>query len=256
MLGGGIETDTEKGSSAALISGLGVGENTWLSAGIAKSSLELSTGQDLESWYADVELDHNFDPVGVRIGAAYWGDSDVLESDDLRASLYYKNHKVTLSADYEYRDFNFIVPSIDLSTSREFMFDADGIGVTARFQTGENSSLRFKGIKYDYSVPFRPLENIDAARLLSVSRLSLINSLVDNRMSISLGIDRGQKRWEFDFSSWEGAINRSRTNSLTFRFLRPMTDKTDIEFGIGYDDSELYGDVMFLSLYLYFYGGN
>jgi hypothetical protein len=34
----------------------------------------------------------------------------------------------------------------------------------------------------------------------------------------------------------------------------PMTDRTDIELGVGYDDSELYGDVTFLSVYLFFYG--
>ena len=223
--------------------------------GVAKSSLELRNGRDLESRYADIELDHNFDPVGIRIGAAYWGDPDVLESDDWRASLYFKNARVMLSADYEFRDFNFIIPSSDFLTSREIMFDADGIGITARFQTSANSSLRIRSIRYDYSVPFRPIENVDAARLLSVSRLSLINSLVDRRASISLGIDQGRNRWEIDFSSFEGAINRSRTNSLTLRFLMPMTNKTDIEFGLGYDDSELYGDVTFLSLYLYFYAG-
>jgi len=255
MLGGGIETDTEDGSSLALISGIGIGKDTWLSAGVAKSSLELRNGRDLESRYADIELDHNFDPVGIRIGAAYWGDPDVLESDDWRASLYFKNARVMLSADYEFRDFNFIIPSSDFLTSREIMFDADGIGITARFQTSANSSLRIRSIRYDYSVPFRPIENVDAARLLSVSRLSLINSLVDRRASISLGIDQGRNRWEIDFSSFEGAINRSRTNSLTLRFLMPMTNKTDIEFGLGYDDSELYGDVTFLSLYLYFYAG-
>jgi len=177
MLGGGVDTDTEEGSSVALISGFGLGENTWLSAAVARNALELSNGRNLESRYADVELDHNFDPVGVRIGAAYWGDSDVLESNDWRASLYYQNDRVMLSADYEFRDFNFIIPSADLLTSREIMFDADGIGATARFQTSANTRLLIEGIKFDYSVPFRPLENADAARLLSVSRLSLINSL-------------------------------------------------------------------------------
>jgi hypothetical protein len=256
MLGGGIETDTAEGSSAALIAGVGISEKTWLSGSIAKSSLELSNRQGLDSRFADIELDHHFDPVGIRVGAAYWGDPDVLESDDLRASLYFRNERLMLSADYEFRDFNFIIPSVDFLTRREFMFDADGIGVTARFQPSENTSLRIRGIKYDYSVPFRAIDSVDAARLLSVSRLSLINSLVDNRASVLLGVDKGDRRWEIDFSSWEGAIMRSRTNSITLRYLMPLTDKTDIEFGLGYDDSELYGGVTFLSLYLYFYGGN
>ena len=35
-----------------------------------------------------------------------------------------------------------------------------------------------------------------------------------------------------------------------------MSDNSDIEFGLGVDDSELYGTVTFLSVYMYFYGGN
>jgi len=254
MIGGGIESDNEDGLSASAIGGVGLAENTWLSAGVAKSSVELSRGRELETLYGDIELDHYFDPIGMRIGASYWGDSDVLESNDWRASIYWRGDVVMLAAEYEYRDFDFIIPSTDFLTSREIKFDADGIGVSARFQLGKNTSLRLKAMQYDYSVPFRPAENRDAANLLTVSRLSLINTLVDNRASISLGIDQGDKRWEIDFATWEDVIDRSRTNSATVRYLLPMTDKTDIEFGLGYDDSELYGDVVFFSLYLYFYG--
>lgn len=256
MIGGGVESDNEDGLSAALIGGFGLAENTWLSAAVAKSSVELTSGRDLETLYADIELDHFFDPIGVRIGAAYWGDSDILESNDWRASLYWRNESVTLAAEYEFRDFDFIIPSTDMLSSRKIKFDADGIGASLKFQMSENTSLRLKGMSYDYSVPFRPVENVDAASLFSVSRLSLINTLVDYRASISLGIDQGLKRWEIDVASWEDVIAGSRTDSITLRFLMPMTDKTDIEFGLGYDDSELYGDVTFFSLYLYFYGSD
>ena len=256
MIGGGIESDNADGLSASVIGGVGLTENTWLSAGIAKSSVELSRGRKLEPLYADIELDHYFDPIGIRIGAAYWGDSDVLESNDWRGSVYWRGDAVMLAAEYEFRDFDFIIPSTDFLTSREIMFDADSIGASARFQLSENTSLRLRGMRYDYSVPFRPVENVDTIRLLTVSRLSLINTLVDHRASVSLGIDQGLKRWEIDVTTWEGAIDRSRTNSATLRYLLPMSDKTDIEFGLGYDDSELYGDVVFFSLYLYFYSAN
>jgi len=256
MMGAGVESDSGDSLSVSAIGGVGLAENTWLSAGVAKTSVDLGLGLDLESKYADVELDHYFDPVGVRIGASYWGDSDLLESHDWRASLYWRNDKATLAAEYEFRDFDFVIPSTDRQTSRELMFDADGLGLSARFQVSESTSLRIRGIKYDYSVPFRPVENIDAASLLTVSRLSLINSLVDYRAAMMIGIDHGSKRWELDFATSQGVINESRTNSITIRFLMPMTEKTDIEFGLGYDDSELYGDVTFFSLYLYFYGTN
>jgi hypothetical protein len=35
----------------------------------------------------------------------------------------------------------------------------------------------------------------------------------------------------------------------------PLSDRSDIEFGLGYDASDLYGNVTFFSLFLYFYGG-
>ena len=254
MIGAGGEGDSDDGLSLAVIGGLGLTEATWLSAAVAQSEVDLVDGRELETDYADIELDHYFDPVGVRLGAAYWGDPDVLTSNDWRASGYFRNEAVTLSFDYEYRDFEFTIPSSDFTTSRRVLFDADGFGVSARIQTSESTSLRIRGIKYDYSVPFRPVENVDAARLLSVSRLSLINSLVDHRASVTFGIESGNTAWDIDLATWEGAISGSRTKSLTVRYLMPLSNRTDIELGLGYDDSELYGDVTFFSLYLFFYG--
>lgn len=254
MIGGGAESDSEGGLSATFLGGAGLSEDTWLSAGIAKSSVDLVSGRKLETLYADVELDHFFDPIGIRVGAAYWGDSDVLESNDWRASMYYRNDTATLSLEYEFRDFDFVIPSPDFLVSRRIMFDADGFGASARINTSENTSLRLRGIKYDYSIPFRPVENVDAASLISVTRLSLVNTLIDHRASVSLSINQGLKNWDIELSTWENILDKSRTRSLTVSYLMPMTDKTDIELGIGYDDSELYGDVTFFSLYLFFYG--
>lgn len=254
MIGAGGEGDSDGGLGLAVLGGVGLTEDTWLSAAVAQTEVDLVDGRELETDYADIELDHYFDPVGVQLGAAYWGDSDVLTSNDWRASGYFRNDVVRLSFDYEYRDFEFIIPSRDFTTSRQVFFDADGFGVSARFQTSESTSLRLRGIKYDYSVPFRPVENVDTQRLLSVSRLSLINSLVDHRASLALGIESGNTIWDIDLMTWEGAISGSRTKSLTVRCLLPLSTRTDIELGLGYDDSELYGDVTFFSLYLFFYG--
>ena len=256
MFGGGLEGDTDDGFSGSLIGSWGFSEKTWLSAAVAKSSVELHSGRNLDTLYGDLELDHFFDPVGVRIAAAYWGDSDILESRDWRASLYWRGEKAMLSADYEYRDFELTTPGTDLSPGRQIMFDADGLGATLRFDLGESMDLRLSAIKYDYSVPFRPTQDRDVVDLVSVSRLSLINSLDDHRASITLGLDRGLKRWEFDVATSEGAVAGARTNSYTLRYLMPMGDKSDIEIGLGYDDSEAYGEVAFLSLYMFFYGAD
>jgi hypothetical protein len=254
LVGGGVESDTADGLRVSALGGLGLGEATWLSGGISKSTVELPIRRDINTLYGDLELDHWFDPVGVRFGVSYWGDSDILDSNDWRAALYWRNDKVTLSADYEFRDFDFTVPSTDFTPGRDFTFDADGIGLRARFQLSDNVSMSLDGKKYDYSVDLVPDENRDVISLISVSRLSLINSLIDSRAGLEFAIDRGLTRWEFDFSTWKGEIDSSRTNSLTVRYLVPAGGSTDIEFGLGYDDSDDYGDVTFLSLFLYFYG--
>lgn len=254
MLGGGAESDSEDGLGIALVGSVGLAEETWLSFGGAKSSVELASGRELEALYADIGIDHFFDPVGVSFSVAYWGDSDVLESNDWRASGYYRNDKVSFSLDYEFRDFDLTIPSTDFFPGRRVTFDADGFGMTARLQTSENTSIGIRGIKYEYSLPFRPIENISAARLVSVTRLSLINSLVDHRAGLSFSIDQGLRNWTFDISTWEGIFTGSRTLSYTARYLMPISDESDIEFGLGYDDSETYGDVTFFSVYLFFYG--
>ena len=134
------------------------------------------------------------------------------------------------------------------------MFDANGLGITARFDLSTTVDVSLSGMTYDYSVNFRPIEERDLISLVSVSRLSPINSLIDHRGKVSLGVDHGSRRWQFNLSTSEGAVDRSRTNSATINFLTPMTSKSDIEFSIGYDDSELYGDVTFFSVFLFFYG--
>ena len=256
LIGAGVEGDSDNGIRGSVLAGVGISEDTWLSAGLSQSSVELPNGRDIDTLYADLELDHYFDPVGVRVGVSYWGDSDILDSNDWRASLYWRGEKVMLSGEYEFRDFDFIVPSIDLASVRDFTFDADGIGLRARFELSDSVSMSLAGKSYDYSVDFVPDDNRDVISLFSVTRLSLINSLISSRASVELSIDQGLKRWEIDWSTWEGEVDGSRTNSITLRYLLPMSGKTDIEFGLGYDDSDIYGDVTFFSVFLYFYGSS
>lgn len=255
IIGAGIEADSSDGLAGSLLGGFGLSEKTWVSAGVAKSSVDLALRQSLETRYADFEIDHWFKPLGVRFGAAYWGDSDILDSADLRGSLYWRTDKVTISADYEVRDFDFVIPATELFTGRTIIFDAEGIGLTARFDLSETIDLSLVGMKYDYSVDFRPSDNRDIVSLLSASRLSLINSLIDHRAKASLGIEHGLRRWQLGLAISEGAVDGSRTTSATLSFLTPLASKSDIEFSIGHDDSELYGDVMFFSVRVYFYGG-
>jgi hypothetical protein len=254
MVGGGVEGDSADGLSVSAMGGLGLSEQTWISAAAARNSAELGTGRKIENLYADAELDHFFDPLGIRIGAAYWGDSDILESRDARAALYWRGDKASVAANVERRNFDLTTPGTDFSPGRRISFSADGVGATLKFDLGESTDLRLSGMSYDYSLPFRPIEDDDVIELISVSRLSVINSLIDHRASITLGLDRDQRRWELDAATSEGAIARVRRKSYTLRYLVPMTRSADIEFGLGYDESEIFDAVTYFSVHMFFYG--
>ena len=93
---------------------MAVAENTWLSAAAARNTVDLIRGQPLETLFGDIGVDHYFDPVGLRVSLAYWGDDEVLDSRDASASLYWRTDKATFAANYEYRDFELDIPSIGL----------------------------------------------------------------------------------------------------------------------------------------------
>lgn len=254
IIGGGIEADTEEGFAGSATAQIGFTEKTWLSAIVAHYSVDLPRNQSIDSWYGDIGIDHWFEPVGVRFGIAYWGDADILDSHDARASVYWRGDSATLALDYEFREFEFDLPTTEFFAGRTIEFDANGVGLSTHFEVSDATSISLGGMVYDYSIDLN-LENYRGILdLLSFSRLSLINSLVDHRAFAALGVEAGDQRWEFELGTWKGAVDGGTTNSATVRLLTPLGDKTDIEFGLGYDDSELYGGVTFFSVYLFFYG--
>jgi len=254
LVGAGIEADNADGVAATLFGQAAVADNTWLSAAVARNTVDLLRGQQLETLFGEIGVDHYFDPVGLRVSHAYWGDDDVLDSRDWRVSLYWRSDKVTFAANYEYRDFEFDIPSTALFPGRTVNFDADGIGGSARFDLGKSADISLSGMSYDYSVNLSINTDRGIGELVSVSRLSLINSLVDYRASLSLGLDDDERRWELDIGTSEGIVDNGRTTSVTLRFLTPLGNSSDVEFGLGADDSELYGNATFLSVFVYFYG--
>ena len=255
ILGGGAEGDSEGGLAASVIADVGLTEKTWLSGSLAKSQFDLPRRQSLETWYVDFGLDHWFEPVGIRGGVAYWGDSDILDSLDWRGSLYWRGDRNTISVDYEYRDFEFELPAIGEFPGRKVSFDAHGIGLSGHVGLSERVGLNFHGINYDYGIDLGIDRNRPILQLLSFSRLGLINSLVDYRVGLALGIDAGMQRWLVDFARWKGEVDGGVTHSASIRLLTPIGRKSDIEFGLGLDNSDLYGTVTFLSVFVYFYGG-
>lgn len=256
IVGFGIEGDTAEGLSASLLGDVALSENTWLTGAIAKSTVDLPRMQTIETLYGDLGVDHFVDPVGVRLGVAYWGDSDILDSRDWRGSLYWKSDKAMLAGDFEYRDFRFELPATDFFAGRVARFDANGIGLSTRFDLSDKVSLGLHGMDYDYSVNLRLDSNRGILDLFSFSRLSLINSLVDYRAGMTLGLEAGQQHWQLGLTSEKIEVDGSETRSATLRLITPMGSRGDVEFSLGVDSSDFYETVTFLSVFLYFYGGS
>lgn len=254
IVGIGVEVDNADASAGSLSGELAITENTWLSAALAKNAVDLPRGISLDTVYGDIGIDHWFDPIGVRVTVSYWGDSDVLDSVDYRGSLYWRNDKITLSGIYENRDFTFDVFRDNLAPGQDAKFGADGLGLSARFELSESVDLSFSGIDYNYDVNLRLDANRPILDYVSVSRLSLINSLIDYRARVGLGVDVGDQRWSFDIATWKGEVDSRKTNSATLRFLTPMGKAGDVEFGLGVDKSRDFETVTLFSVFFYFYG--
>ena len=254
VVGGGIESDDGDGTGIAAFTDIGLSEKTRFSLLFGKNNIDLPSGINLNTAYGDIGIDHYFEPVGLRMEVAYWGDNDIFDSIDGRGSLYWRNDKLMVSADLEYRDFEFDIFRNDLVAGQDIRFHAKGYGLSSRFRLSENVSLNLRGINYDYNVDLRVDGNRRILELLSVSRLSLINSLVSYRVSAGVGINIGDNVLSFSYANWQGEVDGSKTNSSTMRFLTPLGRSGDIEFGIGVDDSDAYGSITFFSVYLYFYG--
>ena len=256
IAGIGVESDSADGLSLVVIGGIGFTEKTWLSGSVAKNTVDLPRDLSLDTTSADIGLDHWFEPVGIRVGVATWGDNNILDSNDVNGSLYWRSDRLSISGELEFRDFEFNIPGTDFFPGRNIDFDATGLGLTTRFKLNEMLSLSFSGIEYDYNVNLGLDSNQAAADLLSASRLSIVNNLIDYRAGVGLGLDVGNQQWSLDYSQRKGAVDGSTTDSVTLSFLTPTGEVSDLEIGLGFDDSDVYGSVTFISVFLYFYGGN
>lgn len=256
ILGGGVEADSADGLAAAVFADLGLTEKTRFSTTIGKSSVELPRGVDLNTAYGDIGLDHWFDPIGIRSEVAYWGDNDILDSLDWRGAIYWRNDTVSVSTNLEYRDFEFDFFRGDVLPGRNIRFHAKGAGLSARVQLNDSLSLNVMGIDYRYNVDLHIGANRDILDFMSVSRLSLINSLISYRAGAGFGLDIAEQRWDLDYRTWKGEVDGSITHSVTLHFMTPVGQRGDIQFGLGVDDSDTYGSVTFFNVQYFYYGGS
>lgn len=256
ILGAGAQGDSSDGLAATVFGDVAVSDKTWLSASFGRNAVDLPRGLEIETLYGDVGVDFYFDPAGLRLAVAYWGDSEILDSVDFRMSMYSRGDGRFLSLDFDYRDFEFELPEVGLLPTRKIPFHAAGYGLSGRFDVGERVRLHGSAKRYEYNVNLRVEDTDRITDLLSISRLSLLSSLIDWRVSGGIGLEFGLRELNLDLSRWRGSIDGGENHSVTLRFLTPISDRADIEVSLGRDSSELYGDVTVGSIFFYFYGGN
>jgi len=255
VLGLGVDVDSADGRAVSAFGDWGVGEKTWLSATVSAYETDGITGRRNTS-AAGLSLDHWLDPMGIRIGISYWGDKDILDSNDLAGSLYYRDETFMMSLDYERREFDFVVLADFPALRRTAEFSADGLGLSSRFALGDNASFHVGGIAYDYSRDIRLQPDIDALRFLSSSRLSMINSLIDHRFSAGIEFRFGLRSLDVAAGTWQTAVDGGRIDSISVGILAPMSDRIDGEMRFSVDDSEFYGRTTAISVFVYYFGGS
>ena len=247
------EADTENNQAYSAFSELGIGESTWISGGLATSRTD-SLSSNFDAVYADAQVDHLFDPVGVRVSLGYWGDSDVLDSVDVRSSIYIKNERISLSADYERRDYDLSVELPLLQQERTLSFRADGIGFSGRAHPGERVSVYLGGMWYDYPENITVEPGVRELRFLSLSRLMLAHGLLDRRSHTGVEVEFGQRSVDFRYTNWRGIADQGSIDSFGVGFLTPLGALSDIEIRLSRGDSDTFGDATVLSVFLYFFG--
>lgn len=254
VLGAGAEGDSADGRALSAFADVGITKATWWSFVGVLADTE-GVIRDNETRLLDVAIDHHFDPLGIRVGAGYWGNPDILDSCDLNASLYLRGEAGSISIDYEKRRFEFDLQS-DLLRGNTVKWDADGWGANARLDLGDRASLFASGMVYDYSRNLRIQPDIDVLAYITRSRLSMINNLIDNRLNAGIEFRFGLRSLDFTAGSWQAALDGTEVDSYSVGFLTPVSDRVDAEVRFALDESENYGQTRAVSIYFYYFGGS
>ena len=252
VFGVGAEGDSSDGRAYSLFADVSITDNTWLSAAIARNE----TNNDLfefKTKFLDVSLDHFFDPIGIRFGGSYWGDDGFLESKDGHAAIYLRGEQGSISVNFERRYFDLTLGGDVLLERRTIDFSANGIGLTGRLKTSKRTSLFLGGMSYDYSRPIAIQPDTDILRFLAISRISLMNSLIDNRVSGGIEVEFGESRVDLRYATWKTAVFQGRVESLGIGLLMPFGDSADVEFRLASDESDEFGRATVFSVFFYLY---
>ncbi len=253
MLGIGAQVDEDSNDSALAAFNVGVGRTTWLNFAAGRSSSPADRA-DIEADALVIGVDHRFPKVGFTLGAEEWGDSGVLETQDLAGSVYFDRESWRISFGYETRDLDIpftVTGPLGNMIRRTVQTGAESYSLDARVALGERWQLYLGMAEYDYERNLNVLPRIDSLNLLSTSTLTLANSFIDQERSIGAEREIGRALFSMRFAWDRSAIDDSRFETYDFAVLVPLGARVDLEINVGsgrsdFFDSSVYGGLLFL----------
>jgi hypothetical protein len=254
MLGLGGQVDEDDAESFLGTFYAGVGQRTWLT--VAAGSMS-SPGDraDIEADALLFGVDHRFETVGFTLEAERWGDSGVLETTDLSASVYFDRVRWRIGFGYENRDIEIpltVTGPLGGTFSRTVDLSADGLSLDASVTLAERWRM-YVGLKeFDYERNLNVLPRIASLNWLSASTLTLANSFLDHDRWLAVERTFGQATLlNVRFATDRSALDRSELDTLEAAVLFPVGRRFDLEVNVGSGrsdvfDTGLYGGLSFL----------
>ncbi len=258
ILGAGIGTDDSGGQSIAALVDVELTEATYVtvSGGYSEADTLIDA---IATRSFDLALSHNFDPISVRLEAGIWGDSDLVESDDIRANIAFSNKRLRIGLDAERRDidFQFTLDPIGAlpGVSREVALKADGLGASLRLRN-DGWSAFVRGVRYDYDRDLDQFVLLERLRRLQPTTLTLAGALRDDTIAAGVEFELGEHLLGVDYTRDTLAIGDIRVDSISLIWTAPASQRSDLELSLGYSEAEDGDGAVFLNAFLYFFAGS
>jgi hypothetical protein len=253
LLGIGAQADEDGSDSALATLHWGIRPNSWLSVTAGRSASPADRA-DVKAGTLALGFDQLFDRVGFTLGVERWGDSGVLETEDLGGAVYFDRQRWRVGFGFKTRDidipFTFTGP-LGGTVQRSASVAAERYSVDVRAALGERWNLYFGLAEHDYERDLNVLPRIDRFNFLSASTMTLANSFIDHERSV--GLERQFQRVLLNLraATDRSAIDDSRLDTFDAALLLPLGRRADLEVNVGHGRSDLfesglYGGLLFL----------
>ncbi len=251
------QIDEDSNDSLLATFNWGVTPATWLAFTAGRSSSPPDRA-DVSADTLAASVDHRFGKVGVSFEFERWGDPAALETEDLRAGVYFQQPRFRLGLALEDRDIELpftVTGPFGRTISRTANLSADGVEVLARVEPAPRWQLYFRAVEYDYERDLALLPRIERLNLLSASTLTLANSFVDYARMVGVERDFGRVLLNVSYTRDQSALDGSKFETFDAALLFPISRRLDLEVNLGNGRSEFLGSGLYAGVLLLIYGG-